>query len=88
MGSCIYCEAPADRLTDEHIISEALGCRGVLPDSVCESCNSTFGSTFEAKAVNDLAFFRNLLRIPGKDGAIPEYRCTGTFNREAVEVTF
>lgn len=47
-----------------------------------------FGHTFEGKAVNDLKFFRNLLRIPGKEGAIPSYRCTGFFNGQEVEVTF
>lgn len=88
MDSCIYCGTPADRLTDEHVISEGLGCKEVLPKSVCERCNSVFGHTFEAKAVNDLTFFRNLLRIPGKEGQVPSYRCSGRINDQDVEVTF
>lgn len=85
---CIYCGSPSDRLTDEHVISEGLGCKEVLSQCVCDTCNSTFGHTFEAKAVNDLTFFRNLLRIPGKEGAIPSYRCIGLFNGQQVDVTF
>ena len=77
-----------DRLTDEHVISEGLGCKEVLPKCVCDKCNSVFGHTFEGKAVNDLTFFRNLLRIPGKEGVIPPYRCTGIFNGEEVDVNF
>lgn len=88
MECCIYCGKPTDRLTDEHVISEGLGCKEVLPKCVCDKCNSVFGHTFEGKAVNDLTFFRNLLRIPGKEGVIPPYRCTGIFNGEEVDVNF
>lgn len=88
MEPCIYCATAADDLTDEHIISEGLGCKETLRECVCEPCNSTFGSSFEAKAINDLTFFRNLLRIPGKEGVVPSYRCAGSVNRQDVEVTF
>jgi len=75
-------------LTDEHVISEGLGCQEVLCKAVCVECNSRFGHTFEAKAVNDLVFFRNLMRIPGKSGAVPEYRCDGGINGQPIEVVF
>lgn len=88
MQLCIYCGCNSAALADEHIISEALGCKETLPQSVCADCNSRFGATFEAKAVNDLAFFRNLMRIPGKYGDVPDYRCTGQMSGRKVEVTF
>ncbi len=79
---------PTTSLTDEHVISEGLGCKEVLPKAVCEGCNSVFGHTFEGKAVNDLTFFRNLLRIPGKGGVVPSYRCIGRVHEKDVEVVF
>ena len=88
MECCIYCGSPTISLTDEHVISEGLGCKEVLPKAVCEGCNSVFGHTFEGKAVNDLTFFRNLLRIPGKGGVVPPYRCIGRVHDKDVEVVF
>jgi len=38
--------------------------------------------------VNDLAFFRNLMRIPGKNGAVPEYRCRGRVDGQLIDVVF
>lgn len=88
MECCIYCGILNEKLTDEHVVSEGLGCKRVLPKCVCDPCNSVFGHSFEGKAINDLTFFRNLLRIPGKEGAIPSHRCTGTFDGQEVDVTF
>src|SRR5665213_1297104 len=38
VGQCIYCQKPARRLTEEHIVPVGLGGRRTLPNASCETC--------------------------------------------------
>ncbi len=76
-GPCLYCGRNLEPASEEHVISEGLGCRATLKDCVCRQCNSDFGETFEAELVNGLVFYRSFFRIPGKDGRIPDFKCYG-----------
>jgi HNH endonuclease len=77
---CLYCLASAS--SEEHVISEALGCKELIKQGVCRTCNSTFGHTFEAKFVNELALFLNLFRIPNRQGTVPSVRLRGKMGSE------
>lgn len=66
MGICIFCEKNKE-LTSEHIVPEFLG--GTLEfKSVCKSCNSKMGNSFEGNLANSIFFKmpRYLYNIQGK----------------------
>jgi len=75
-------------LTEEHVISAGLGCREILADCQCKQCNDAFGHSLEAPFLNGIVFFRHMLRIPGRDGRVPEYRCQGRVDGRDVPVVF
>jgi HNH endonuclease len=77
---CLYC--PASASSEEHVISEALGCKETIKQGVCRTCNSAFGHTFEAKFINELALFLNLFRIPNRQGTVPSVRLRGKMGSE------
>lgn len=71
-GQCIICRTKNVYLTDEHIIPDALG--GIIHSyRVCDTCNSTLGQYVDPLLVNNflIKFQRNLHKIPGKSGYIP-----------------
>jgi|SRR3954470_10219093 hypothetical protein len=70
---CIFCGASAD-LTDEHVISVALGGDLVLPNGTCGTCNNRFSFEFEADFINRLASIRHIVGIANRDGNIPSAR--------------
>ncbi|HLY61346.1 MAG TPA: HNH endonuclease [Terriglobia bacterium] len=88
LGPCIYCGQSPKQVTGEHVISAALGCTDVLQDCVCKDCNDAFGHSIEAPFINGLVFFRHMLRIPGRDGTVPDYKCWGRADGQDVAVTF
>jgi hypothetical protein len=55
---------------------------------VCEECNNAFGHSIEGPFVNGLIYFRNILRIPDRDGKVPDYKCRGRVDGQRVAVTF
>jgi len=77
---CLYCSALAS--SDEHVISEALGCKELIKDGVCPSCNNKFGHSFEGKFINGLALFLNFFKIPNGEGVIPSVRLQGKIGTE------
>lgn len=80
---CLYCGTPAS--SDEHVISEALGCKEVIREGVCPVCNNTFGNTFEGKFVNGLAVFLNFFKIPNGRGVVPSVELKGKIGSEEFE---
>lgn len=80
---CLYCSAHGS--SDEHVISEALGCKELLRGAVCRRCNSTFGHSFEAKFINGLALFLNFFQIPNGKGMVPSVEVTGKFGSEEIK---
>lgn len=72
---CLYCNLPAT--SEEHLISEALGCGETIDLAVCISCNRKFGHGFEGKFLNGLALFRNFFKIPNGRGRIPPVKMRG-----------
>lgn len=83
MTPCLYCAATAS--SEEHVISEALGCKEVIREGVCPVCNNTFGNTFEGKFVNGLAVFLNLFKIPNGRGVVPSVELKGKIGAEEFE---
>src|SRR5687768_5441463 len=88
MLSCIYCGHNFPQLTEEHVISAALGCKEILHEAVCKACNDKFGHSLEAPLIRGLGLFLNSLRIPGRDGRVPDYKCQGTVDGKPVEITY
>ncbi len=79
-NSCLYCGTPAS--SDEHVISEALGCRETIRNVVCADCNSKFGHTFEGKFIKGLALFLNFFEIPNGQGVVPSVQLQGKIGAE------
>ena len=77
---CLYCGAPDS--SDEHVISEALGCREEIKNGICATCNNTFGHSFEANFINALALFLNFFKIANGDGVVPGVAVTGKLGSE------
>lgn len=61
---CIFCDAPNDAKSIEHIISESFGSKDyVMPRStVCDNCNNRF-SKFEDKALSNSIFVFERARL-------------------------
>jgi RNA polymerase subunit RPABC4/transcription elongation factor Spt4 len=80
---CLYCSSAA--ASDEHVISEALGCKEIIKDAICRKCNSTFGHSFEAEFTHGLALFLNFFQIPNGEGKIPSVEVSGSFGSEEIK---
>jgi HNH endonuclease len=80
---CLYCSSVAS--SNEHVISEALGCKEIISDAICRKCNSTFGHSFEAEFINGLALFLNFFQIPNGEGKIPSIEVSGKFESEEIK---
>jgi hypothetical protein len=80
VNRCLYCAAPA--ASDEHVISEALGCKELIKHAVCLRCNNTFGHTFEGKFINGLALFLNFFKISNGQGVVPSVQLQGKIGSE------
>src|SRR5689334_9465083 len=78
--SLSYCGTPAS--SEEHVISEALGCKVTIEFGVCRDCNSRFGHTFEGKFINGLALFLNFFKIPNGQGMVPFVELEGKLGSE------
>jgi hypothetical protein len=87
-GTCLYCSKGPRPLTEEHVISAALGCEETLEGCQCKQCNDTYGHSLEAPFLNGIVFFRHMLRIPGRDGTVPDYDCRGRVEGREVPVKF
>jgi hypothetical protein len=79
-NTCLYCPALAS--SDEHVISEALGCKEIISEGVCRGCNNEFGHGFEGKFINGLALFLNFFKVPNGQGIIPSVRLQGKIGNE------
>lgn len=86
-GRCAYC-GQSRPYSAEHVISAGLGCSSILATFICKECNDRFGHELEGPFLNDLVFFRNFCRIPGREGTIPDFRCEGYLDGQRVTVTF
>ncbi len=71
MPRCLFCEKDFTKLSNEHVFPAALGGNLELRDGVCEKCNNDF-SKFESPVAKELVPIRLLLKIPDRDGEIPE----------------
>jgi len=71
MPRCLFCEKDFPKLSNEHVFPAALGGNLELRDGVCEKCNNDF-SKFESPLAKELVPIRLLLKIPDRDGEIPE----------------
>jgi hypothetical protein len=80
VNPCLYCYASTS--SDEHVISEALGCKEVIKEGVCRDCNSAFGHRFEGKFVNGLALPLNFFQIPNGEGVVPSVQLRGKLGSE------
>lgn len=87
-GTCLYCGQGPRLLTEEHVISAALGCGEALKHCQCKQCNDTYGHSLEAPFLNGIVFFRHMLRVPGRDGKVPDYNCRGRVEGQDVPVKF
>jgi hypothetical protein len=76
----LYCSTLAS--SDEHVISEALGCKEIITEGVCPACNNTFGHGFEGRFINGLALFLNFFKVPNRQGVIPSVRLQGKIGSE------
>ena len=87
MQKCIYClkEYREGDLTNEHIISNTLGCNLQLKKCVCKECNSKFGYSLEAALTNGLEFFRQKFGIKNKKGKVPTTEWSGIINGQKVD---
>ncbi len=68
VGECIYCDSkPMDTsgLTEEHVISEGLGARLILPAASCDCCRN------KTRAIEG-AILRTLLWHPDGDSILGE----------------
>jgi hypothetical protein len=80
---CLYCGASVS--SEEHIISEALGCKELIKDGVCPVCNNSFGNRVEGRFVNGLALFLNFFKIPNGRGVVPSVELRGKIGSEEFE---
>jgi len=79
---CFFCSGDCTDAAAEHVISEALGCKEVIPAGVCTGCNHRFGHSFDADFVNALALFRNFFKIPNAEGVVPGVAVKGKIGSE------
>lgn len=77
---CLYCGSCDS--SDEHVISEALGCKETISSGVCGPCNNTFGHGFEGEFVNGLALFLNFFRIKNGHGVVPSVPMTAKIDAQ------
>ena len=72
---CIICEAikPVSQFNEEHIIPESLGNKVLKIYNVCKKCNELMGAKIDSELTNNIVsqMFRQLKKIPGKSGRIP-----------------
>ena len=69
MLQCLLCLEDKPALTDEHIISAALGSNLILPKSTCEKCQTLCNRSFEQrflKGSNFVSLLRAYLGIKGR----------------------
>jgi hypothetical protein len=72
MNICIICRKEKENFNDEHVIPDSIqGYYHIY--SVCVECNSELGGKIDSVLINHkfIEFQRNLLKIKGKSGTIP-----------------
>lgn len=67
MKSCIYCNS-SDKLTESHIIPNALSNGTMKNYYVCPLHNNSFSNEFETRVINDLGIIANRLDIISSNG--------------------
>ena len=77
-GICYSC-CETERLTEEHIIPQALG--GKLSELIyCKGCNDQFGKEIDAELIKNIGFFGTALNIKRIRGNNQPYEVTSVKN--------
>lgn len=72
MSLCIFCDTELTSETrPEHILLNALGGRKTTRRAICSSHNNRFGATIDKAITDQVAAFRNLLRLDSGTGKPP-----------------
>ncbi|CAB5081495.1 hypothetical protein D3OALGB2SA_644 [Olavius algarvensis associated proteobacterium Delta 3] len=83
-GTCYSC-CETKRLTEEHIIPQALG--GRLSSWIyCKSCNDKFGNEIDAELIKNIGYFGTALNIKRIRGKNPPYDVTSI--KKGTKLTF